>query len=99
MKKTTIFQPSDYTDVINKAYLDEKNIQKRGSLINSRKQFQLKLFSDKQSIKEILVQRAVKTTVQILFDKGLFDIYFKADQNLSAKSFVHDKTTCFKGSK
>ena len=31
---------------------------------------------------EILIQRAVKTTIQILYDKGLFDNYANADKVL-----------------
>ena len=34
---------------------------------------------NKQSVEEILIQRAVKTTIQILYDKGLFDNYANAD--------------------
>ena len=35
---------------------------------------------NKQSVEEILIQRAVKTTIQILYDKGLFDKYANADK-------------------
>ena len=38
--------------------------------------------NNKQSVEEILVQRAVKTTIQILYDKGLFDSYAKSDNVL-----------------
>ena len=37
---------------------------------------------NKQSIKETLVQRAIRTTIQILYDKGLFDNYTNADKVL-----------------
>ena len=37
---------------------------------------------NKQSVEEILIQRAVKTTIQILFDKGFFDNYANADKVL-----------------
>ena len=37
---------------------------------------------NKQSVEDILVQRAVKTTIQILFDKGLIDKYANADKVL-----------------
>ena len=37
---------------------------------------------NKQSVEEILIQRAVKTTIQILYDKGLFDNYTNADKVL-----------------
>ena len=43
---------------------------------------EFKLQYNKQSAEEILVQRAVKTTIQILYDKGLFDNYANADKVL-----------------
>ena len=42
----------------------------------------LKKQYNKQSVEEILIQRAVKTTIQILYDKGLFDNYANADKVL-----------------
>ena len=35
---------------------------------------------NKQNIENNLVQRAVKTTIQILYDKGLFDTFQNADK-------------------
>ena len=35
----------------------------------------LKFQNDKQSREENPIERAVKTTIQILYDKGLFDTY------------------------
>ena len=35
---------------------------------------------NKQSVENILFQRGVKTTIQILSDKGLFDNFQKADK-------------------
>ena len=43
---------------------------------------EFKLQYNKQNVKEILIQRAVKTTIQILYDKGLFDKYANADKVL-----------------
>ena len=43
---------------------------------------EFKLLYNKQSVEEILVQRAVKTTIQILYDKGLFDKFQIADKVL-----------------
>ena len=43
---------------------------------------EFKLHYNKQSVEDILVQRAVKTTLQILHDKGLFDNYANADKVL-----------------
>ena len=37
---------------------------------------------NKQSVEDILIQRAVKTTIQILYDKGLFDNFQNADKVL-----------------
>ena len=38
---------------------------------------EFKLQYNKQSVEDILIQRAVKTTIQILHDKGLFDNNFE----------------------
>ena len=37
---------------------------------------------NKQNVEEILIQRAVKTTIQILYDKGLIDSYANAGKDL-----------------
>ena len=37
---------------------------------------------NKQSVEKFLIQRAVKTTIQILYDKGLFDTFQNADKVL-----------------
>ena len=37
---------------------------------------------NKQNVEDILIQRAVKTTIQILYDKGSFDNYANADKVL-----------------
>ena len=37
-----------------------------------------KLQYNKQSVEDIVVQRAVKTTIKIFYDKGLFDKYANA---------------------
>ena len=43
---------------------------------------EFKLQYNKQNVEDILIQRAVKTTIQILYDKGLFDDYANADKVL-----------------
>ena len=79
-KITTNFEPVDNEDVINKGYLDSKLLKIDGHLSKLEKDFnEFKLQYDKQSVEEILIQRAVKTTTQILYDKGLFDNYDNAD--------------------
>ena len=42
-------------------------------------------------LKNFSIQRAVKTTIQILYDKGLFDNYANADKVLEY-FFVYKKT-------
>ena len=43
---------------------------------------EFKLQYNKQNVEDILIQRAVKTTKQILYDKGLFDHYTNSDKVL-----------------
>ena len=43
---------------------------------------------NKQNVEDILFQRAVKTTIQILYDKGLFDTFQNADKVLEDFSFT-----------
>ena len=82
-KLTTNFQPVDDSDVINKGYLDSKLLKIDGHLSKLEKDYnEFKLQYDKQSVEDILIQRAVKTTIQLLYDKGLFDNYQNADKVL-----------------
>ena len=88
-KITTNFDAVDDSDVINKAYLDEKLIKINGHISKLEKDYnEFKKQYDKQNVEEILVQRAVKTTIQILYDKGLFDNYANADKVLEDFLFV-----------
>ena len=82
-KITTIFEPTDDSDVINKGYLDSKLLKIDGNLSKLERNFnEFELQYNKQSVEDILIQRAVKTTIQILYDKGLFDNYANADKVL-----------------
>ena len=82
-KLTTNFEPIDNADVINKGYLADKLIKIDGHLSKLEKDFnEFKKQYNKQSVEEILIQRAVKTTIQILYDKGLFDNYANAEKVL-----------------
>ena len=63
-KILTNFQPTDDGDVKNKAYLDEKIIKINGQL--SLFEFQ----NNKQPVEEILIQRAVKTTLKLPYNRG-----------------------------
>ena len=82
-KLTTNFQPVDDSDVINLGYLNEKLSKIQGQISHFQKEYnEFKLEYNKQSVEDILIQRAVKTTIQILYDKGLFDNYANADKVL-----------------
>ena len=82
-KLTTNFEPVNDSDVINKAYLDEKLIKINGLISKLEKNFnEFVLQYNKQNVEDILIRRAVKTTIQILYDKGLFDNYANADKVL-----------------
>ena len=80
-KLTTKFELSNDEDGVNKAYLDEKLSKIESHVSYIEKDYNdFKLLSDKLSVEEFLIQRAIKTTVQLLFDKGLFDNYNNADE-------------------
>ena len=82
-KITTNFEAVNDEDIINKGYLDEKLLKINGHLSKIEKDYnEYKLQYKKQSVEDILIQRAVKTTIQILYDKGLFDKYANADKSL-----------------
>ena len=82
-KIKTNFEPTDNSDVINKGYLDEKLLKINGHLSKLEKDYnEFKLQYNKQNVEDISIQRALKTTIQILYDKGLFDIYANADKFL-----------------
>ena len=88
-KLTTNFEPTDNSDVINKGYLDETLIKIDGHLSKLEKDYnEFKLDHDKQAVEEILIRRAVKTTIQVLYDRGLFDNYANADKVLEDFLFV-----------
>ena len=64
-----------------------------------------KLQYNKQSLEEVLVQKAVKTTIQVLYEKGLFDNYANANKVLDDFLFTtrrggdlaeHVKDACFR---
>ena len=82
-KLTTNFDAVDNSDVINKGFLDEKLLKINGHLSKLEKDYNefIKQY-DKQAVEDILIQRAVKTTIQILYHKGLFDNYANADKVL-----------------
>ena len=82
-KITTNVEAIDDSDVINKAHLDDKLKKIIGHIAYLEKDYnEFKKQYNKQRVEEILIQRAVKTTIQILYDKGLFDKYANADKVL-----------------
>ena len=90
-KITTNFEPIDNEDVVNKGYLDEKLLKINGHLSKLEKDYnEFKKQYNKQSVEEILIQRAVKITIQILYDKGFFDNFQNADK-VSEDFFIYHK--------
>ena len=88
-KLTTNFEAVNNEDVINKSFLDEKLLKINGHISKLEKDYnEFKLQYNKQNVEDILIQRAVKTTIQILYDKGLFDNYANADKVLEDFLFV-----------
>ena len=87
-KITTNFEANDDSDVIHKAYLDEKIKNIDGHTTYIEKDYnKFKKQYEKQSVEEILIQRAVKT-IQILYDKRLFDNYANVNKVLDDFLFI-----------
>ena len=88
-KITTNFEAVNVEDVLNKAYLDEKLSKLNSRLSKVEEDYiEFKIQHNKQSVEEVSIQRAVKTTIHILYDKGLFDIFQNADKVLIDLLFV-----------
>ena len=88
-KITTNFEAVDNEDVIKKGYLDSKLLKIDSHLSKLEKDYNdFKLEYNKQSVETLLIQRAVKTTIQLLYDKGLFDNYANADKVLEEFLFT-----------
>ena len=88
-KITTKFKAVDDEGVKNKSFLAEKLIERNAHLSlleNDYKEF--KIPYNNQSVEKVLIQRAVKTTLQIVYDEGLFDNYANADKVLEDFLFV-----------
>ena len=63
--------------------MDKKLEKINGHLSFLEKDYnEFKLQYNKQNVEDILIQRSVKTTIQLLYDKGLFDNYDNADKVL-----------------
>ena len=88
-KITTNFEPIDHEDVTNKGYLDEKLLEINGHLSKLEKDYkEFRLQYNEQTVEDVLIQGAVKTTIQILYDKGLLDNYANADKVLEDVLFT-----------
>ena len=86
-KLTTNFEAVNIEDVINKSYPNEKLKKVDGHISYIENDYNVfKLQYNKQSVEEVLVQRAVKTTLQVLYGKGLFDVFPNADK--ASKDFL-----------
>ena len=82
-KITTKFEAVNDEDVINKAYLDTNLSKIAGQISLIEKDYnEFNLLSIKQSVEEVLIQRAVKTSIQTLYDQGLFENYDNANEVL-----------------
>ena len=88
-KITKNFGTFENSDVINKGYLDDKLLKINGDLSKLEKDYnECKLQYNEQNVGDFLFQRAVKTTIQILYDRGLFDNYANADKVLEVFLFT-----------
>ena len=89
IKNEKKIEPIVNEDVVNKAYLDENLLEEDGHFSYVERGYnELKLQYKKQSVEETLIQRAVKTTIRKLFDKGFFDGFSNADEVLKDFLFV-----------
>ena len=90
-KLTTNFEPTDNIDVINKAHLDKKLVKINGQLSFSEKYYnEFKSQYNKQSVEGVSFERAVNTTMHMLYHKGLFDNHAKVDKVLEKFCLLHD---------
>ena len=83
-KKQTNFEHSKKTDVANKAYLDKNfsGVFEHQSCKERTFNHFKKHSNEKQPENEDLIEKAVETTLQLLYDKGLFDNYNNANEIL-----------------
>ena len=79
-KITLSFEPSNDEDVLTKDYLDTKLSKIGGHLsLIENDYIDFKLRNDKQSA-ELLTEKVVKTSFQMLYEKGLIDKYDNVDE-------------------
>ena len=88
-KLTTKFEAVNDEDVTNEGYLGTKLSEIGDHFSVSEKNYnEFDLQNNKQSVEDVLVQRVLKTTIQILFDQWLFDSFPNAVKDLKDFSFV-----------
>ena len=74
---------------MNKRFLDQKIFKTDDHLSLLEKDYNdFKLQYNRQSVEEFLIQRALKTTIQIRYDKKLFDNFVTAVEVLKEFMFV-----------
>ena len=82
-KLTTNFEAVNDEHVIYKSFLDDKLLKINGHLSSLEKDYnEFQLQYNEQSVEVVLIQRAVKTTMQIFYDGGIFDNYANSDKVL-----------------
>ena len=82
-KIPTNVEPVDDEDVTKRSFPDKKISKTDGNLSLLEKDYnEFKLQYNKQSVERTLIEKAVKTTMQIHYDKKLFDSFHKTDEVL-----------------
>ena len=89
-KLTTNFETLNEEDVINKTYLHEQLFKKMSHLSKIEKQINEFKSRNRKLSEKVSIERALKTTVQILYDTGLFDNCVNADE-VSKKCVLFNK--------
>ena len=86
-KITTRFKAVNDEDARNKECLDKKLAEVKRHLSHREKDYNE--YNDHERHNgEVLIEKAVKTTIQILYDKVLFDTYDNADEILKDFLFI-----------
>ena len=91
---------------MSQGYLKSNLTKIEGQISHLEKDYkEFKLQYNKQILEEMFIQRAVKTTIQYLYDKGFFDKCSNADKVLENFSFttrrgpdlvkINDDIQCF----
>ena len=84
-KKQQTLNITDDSDVKNKGFVVKKLSKKEGQIYYIEKDYTEFELHNKE---DLLIERAVETTKQILYDKRLFANYGKTDQVLKDYSIV-----------